>query len=176
MFEKAFDADERSSPNCSMKDYFKLSSLIVFSIFLSGCSSSETSSENIQTVPLARISGVSAVGESGIYNFQVTVESPDTGCDQYADWWDVFSPDGTLLYRRILTHSHVDEQPFTRTGGPVNIDSDEEIVVRAHMNNLGFGTQVFRGSVDSGFQQDSLEMDFAIDLETAEPLPINCAF
>jgi len=106
----------------------------------------------------------------------VTIESPDTGCNQYADWWDVFRPDGTLVYRRILTHSHVDEQPFTRSGGPVNATSDEQLVVRAHMNNLGFGTQVFTGSVDLGFAPREFEDELADNLETVEPLPTACAF
>lgn len=49
------------------------------------------------------------------------MRSPDRDCGLYADWWEVVGEDGRLLYRRILMHSHPDEQPFTRPGGPVAI-------------------------------------------------------
>ena len=61
----------------------------------------------------ADVTAVSVAGEAGAYTFEVTVRSPDTGCEGYADWWEVVSPDGELLYRRVLLHSHVDEQPFS---------------------------------------------------------------
>jgi len=67
----------------------------------------------------ARVTKVTVSGEANNYNFSVTIASPDTGCDQYADWWEVFTEDGVLIYRRILAHSHVTEQPFTRSGGAV---------------------------------------------------------
>ena len=124
----------------------------------------------------AKVTGVTISGESGNYNLSVTLESPDTGCDQYADWWEVFTPDGTLIYRRILAHSHVDEQPFTRSGGPVSVTADQEIIVRGHMNNLGYGTQVFRGTIGEGLAQSTLAVDVAASLESTEPLPQSCAF
>ncbi|MDA8693024.1 hypothetical protein N9L92_03100 [Saprospiraceae bacterium] len=124
----------------------------------------------------AQVTAVTCTGQSNNYTLSVTIASPDTGCDQYADWWEVFNPDGDLIYRRILAHSHVDEQPFTRSGGIVAVTPDQEIIVRAHMINLGYGTQVFRGNVGDGLIQDSLAADFAIALETTEPLPDNCAF
>lgn len=147
-------------------------------ILLIGCMEpDDTSSENNDPEAVsAKVTAVSVSGNSGSYTFNVTIESPDTDCDQYADWWEVFSPDGELLYRRILAHSHVDEQPFTRSGGPVPITENAEVIVRAHMNNLSYGTQVFRGTVSNGFQVDSLSADFAIQLEATEPLPTNCAF
>jgi hypothetical protein len=61
---------------------------------------------------------VEVTGEPGARAFTVTVRSPDTGCERYADLWEVVSTDGDLRYRRVLAHSHVDEQPFTRSGGP----------------------------------------------------------
>ena len=84
--------------------------------------------------------------------------------------------DGALLYRRILTHSHVDEQPFTRSGGPVAIDADENIIIRAHMNTLGYGHTVLSGSVSQGFTMSTLDASFAQTQEFAQPLPQNCAF
>ena len=125
---------------------------------------------------LAQITEVAVSGSPNNYTFNVTIASPDTGCDQYADWWEVISPEGTLHYRRVLLHSHVNEQPFARTGGPVAIEADTEVYIRAHMNNLGYGVQIFKGSVSGGFIQDSLAADFAIELATTEPLPDGCAF
>lgn len=119
------------------------------------------------------VADVTAVRVQG-QTFSVTLESPDTGCDQYADWWEVLSLDGELLYRRILAHSHVDEQPFTRSGGPVPA-AGQEVIVRAHMNTGGYGGQAMQGgSVD--FRVVALEPDFASDVEGRAPQPGSCAF
>jgi len=125
---------------------------------------------------LAEVIGVECTGGPNNYTLSVTISSPDTGCDQYADWWEVISPDESLIYRRILAHSHVDEQPFTRSGGIVNVAPNELIYVRAHMNNLGYGTKVFSGTVGEGLVADSLALSFAAELETTEPLPGDCPF
>lgn len=135
----------------------------------------EMEEETIDIVS-ARITGVAISGQENAYTFNVTIESPDTGCDQYADWWEVFTTDGTLIYRRILGHSHVTEQPFTRSGGSVNITAEQEIIVRAHMNNLGYGNQVYRGTVSSGLTEAVLDVETAGDLATTAPLPTECAF
>ena len=63
---------------------------------------------------LANVMEVQATGAPNAYQFEVKVSSPDTGCDQYADWWEVLSEDGQLIHRRVLLHSHVGGQPFTR--------------------------------------------------------------
>lgn len=101
----------------------------------------------------ADVIAVQASGQPGAYQLNVTVKSPDTGCKQYTDWWEVVSTDGKLLYRRVLLHSHVDEQPFTRSGGPVPIQADTVVWVRAHMNTGGYGGMAFNGSVTTGFKQ-----------------------
>lgn len=124
----------------------------------------------------AVVLAVTATAEPGAYTFDVQLKSPDTGCDQYADWWEVIGTDGRLKYRRILTHSHVTEQPFTRSGGPVPINADETVYVRGHMNKLGYGSKIFRGSVNGGFQADTLAAIFADTLAVMEPLPVDCAF
>jgi hypothetical protein len=116
-------------------------------------------------------------GSPGAYQFAVTVSSSDMGCDQYADWWEVTSEDGdTLLYRRILTHSHVDEQPFERSGDPIALYEGEIVVVRAHMSTGGFGGVAWRGSVASGFEAFRPELSFGAALGSREPLPDDCAF
>ncbi|MEN8249485.1 MAG: hypothetical protein ABFS32_11180 [Bacteroidota bacterium] len=111
------------------------------------------------------------------YTFSVTLESPDTGCNQYADWWEVISADGKkLIYRRILAHSHVNEQPFTRNGGAVEIKQMQEVIVRAHMNNKGYGSKAMIGTVNKGFRPIVLDSGFGKSLEVAEPQPAGCAF
>lgn len=123
------------------------------------------------------VTAVRVSGAPGTYTFSVTVSSPDTGCDQYADWWEVLTTDGELIYRRILTHSHVNEQPFTRGGGPVELQETTQAIVRAHMNNAGYGGVAFSGSPASGFAADpSVTSALAPELADAAPQPESCAF
>lgn len=124
----------------------------------------------------AAILEVEASGEPGDYSFAVTVSSPDEGCSQYADWWEVISLEGALIYRRVLLHSHVDEQPFTRSGGPVKIKRDEDVIVRAHMHPGGYSSQAMKGSPGQGFERIELDPDFAAGLAEKPPLPESCAF
>ena len=124
----------------------------------------------------ANVEAVSVTGDAGAYTFAVTLRSPDTGCEQYADWWEVLGEDGTLLYRRILAHSHVDEQPFERTGGPVDIQADTRVFVRAHMNVAGYGGTVFAGTPSGTFAAEDFDANAAAGVETQDPLPESCAF
>lgn len=119
---------------------------------------------------------VSASGSPGAYTLDITIESPDTSCDRYADWWEVLTPQGELVYRRVLLHSHADEQPFSRTGGPVEIQPDTVVIVRGHMSTDGYGTSALRGSVANGFEPLNLEIGFATALESLDPQPPDCAF
>ena len=81
------------------------------------------------------------------WTFHVTVEHPDTGWEDYADGWDVLTPDGTVLkpdpeepFTRLLLHPHVDEQPFTRSqSGIVIPEGVTQVRVRAHDLVDGFG-------------------------------------
>lgn len=115
-------------------------------------------------------------GEDGGYTFSVTVSSPDTGCDSYVDWWEVVTPAGGVVYRHTLLHSHVNEQPFTRFGGPVDVEAGDDVIVRAHMNTLGYGVAALRGSVASGFAPATLGVGFASDVESMDPQAPECAF
>jgi len=126
---------------------------------------------------VAHVRAVEVSGAPGAYHFSVTVQSPDRGCDQYADWWEILDGDGNLLYRRILRHSHVGEQPFTRAGGPVEVAADGVVVVRAHLSTTGFGGQVMRGTPADGFAVvTDLPADFAAVVEGLPPRPDACLY
>jgi hypothetical protein len=81
------------------------------------------------------------------WTFYVTVSHPDTGWDDYADGWDVLTPDGTVLkpdsespFTRLLLHPHVDEQPFTRSQSSITIpEGVTQVRIRAHDLLDGFG-------------------------------------
>lgn len=129
-----------------------------------------------ETPVLADVVSVEAAGEPGAYRFAVGIESPDRGCGQYADFWEVVTPEGRLVFRRVLGHSHVDEQPFVRAGGPVALAADAVVRVRAHMHPTGYGGVVFEGSVESGFRPlEELPAEFAPELAAADPQPPPCA-
>lgn len=152
------------------------------STIISACNS-ENSNDNdrdndtiINTSEMASIVSVKTSGTENNYNFSVGISSPDTGCKQYADWWEVITEDGTLLYRRILSHSHVNEQPFVRSGGPIAISASQIVIVRAHMNTSGYGTKTFIGSVNTGFTATTHDSKFAKNLASQSPLPNGCAF
>jgi hypothetical protein len=138
--------------------------------------SSPTKQRQVAIEEKADVLTVEASGEAGAYQFSVKIHSPDLGCEQYADWWEVIDEGGELLYRRVLLHSHVDEQPFKRSGGPVAIQPDTIVWVRAHMNTGGYGGAALKGSVEAGFQPVDLSPDFAPELAQTPPLPEGCAF
>jgi len=129
-----------------------------------------------ESIEGANIVSVSVSGSEDNYTFSVGIKSPDTGCRQYADWWEVISKEGELIYRRILAHSHVGEQPFVRSGGKVKIKKQQTVFVRAHMNNSGYEGEVFKGSVENGFVKTEIDKTFGADLESISPQPVGCAF
>lgn len=124
----------------------------------------------------ADVISVQVKGNPGAYQFEVEVASPDTGCDQFADWWEIFDEDGNLIYRRILLHSHVNEQPFVRSGGPVDLSDTTIVYVRAHMNSFGYGGKIMTGSVQNGFKLQDVNAVIFPELEHIQPQPSDCAF
>jgi len=133
----------------------------------------------IPAVPVdteAVVEAVQVTGSPGAYTFAVTLRSPDLDCSRYASWWEVVRADGTLLYRRILAHSHKDEQPFTRSGGAVAIPPDEEVIVRAHLHPSGYGTRAMKGTVRGGFAATTLSVGWAKELAGAAPQPDGCLY
>ncbi len=144
--------------------------VFVLGISVTACSAQEDEADTPPDGQEADVTNVETSGNPGDYTFSVTVRSPDTGCEQYADWWEVTSPDGRdLIHRRILAHPHANEQPFTRRGGPVVIARDSTVVVRAHMNDTGYGGRAMRGSVADGFSEADLPDGFGDEIEEASP-------
>lgn len=97
---------------------------------------------------MADVEFVKAVqAKDGAWTFSVTVRHPDTGWEDYADGWDVVTPDGEVLkvnpddpFTRLLLHPHVGEQPFTRSQSRIRIpDGVAQVTVRAHSLTRGFG-------------------------------------
>jgi len=142
----------------------------IVSFFCIFCFVLNTSSQNNE----ASIVSITHNEQANNYRFSVGISSPDTGCSQYANWWEVISEDGTLLYRRILAHSHVNEQPFVRSGRGIHISATQTVIIRAHMNNSGYGTKAYKGSISSGFKEVIIDKDFALELEKQLPLPKPC--
>jgi hypothetical protein len=81
------------------------------------------------------------------WTFHVTVRHPDTGWEDYADGWDVLTPDGKVIkpdpespFTRLLLHPHENEQPFTRSQSSIMIPADvSQVRVRAHDLVDGYG-------------------------------------
>lgn len=99
--------------------------------------------------PNADVQFVKAVYDGDTWTFSVTVSHPDTGWDDYADGWDVVTPDGMVIkkdptdpFTRVLLHPHENEQPFTRAQSGLMIpEGVDRVLVRAHDLLDGFGGQ-----------------------------------
>lgn len=84
------------------------------------------------------------------WRFYVTLQHGDTGWDHYADAWDILDANGTVLATRKLHHPHVEEQPFTRSLGPVILpDGTREVFIRSHCSQGAQSKAVTR--VEIGF-------------------------
>lgn len=78
------------------------------------------------------------VDGDGPYTFSVTVSSPDTGWDKYADEWRIVDEAGATVGVRELTHPHVDEQPFTRSLAGVSVPPGAALEVSARDSIEGY--------------------------------------
>ena len=97
-----------------------------------------------------QVTDVRAQKEGMGWRIFVTLKHGDTGWDHYADAWEILDANGTVLATRTLHHPHVNEQPFTRSLGPVTLpDGTREVFVRAHCS-LG-ATSKTPMRVDLGF-------------------------
>ena len=118
-------------------------------LFLAACQtptpSPTSTSSGMGNADVTHVKAVQAADST--WTFHVTVSHPDTGWEDYADGWDVLTPEGTVLkpdpespFTRLLLHPHVDEQPFTRSQSSIAIPEDvTQVRVRAHDLVDGFG-------------------------------------
>jgi hypothetical protein len=108
-------------------------------------SSAEEEAEGAANADVLFVRAVRAA--DGTWAFHVTVEHPDTGWEDYADGWDVVTPDGEVLkpsaddpFTRLLLHPHENEQPFTRSQSRIVIpEGVTQVRVRAHDLVDGYG-------------------------------------
>ncbi len=162
---------------------------ILVSLILISCSSDESQKsepDSVNNTPTTTtqemlnsndgVQKLITTGNENNYTFTVTLKSPDTGCDQYADWWEVIDLEGNLIYRRILAHSHVNEQPFTRSGGKVAIAATTEVIIRGHMNSSGYLPQILKGTITDGFTEEVFDTEKFASTATKGNLPDACAF
>lgn len=88
----------------------------------------------------ASIENATAQLSGSDWTFSVTLRHGDTGWDDYADGWRVVLADGTVLGTRVLAHPHVNEQPFTRSLGGVEIPpGTDEVFIEASTLPEGWG-------------------------------------
>ncbi len=81
------------------------------------------------------LKAIATANVGGSYSFSVTIAHADSGWKHYADKFEILAADGKVLGTRILIHPHVDEQPFTRGLGNVQIPAGlTEVIVRASDN------------------------------------------
>ncbi|MCP5071853.1 MAG: hypothetical protein GY947_00975 [Rhodobacteraceae bacterium] len=76
-----------------------------------------------------KVDNVVANKSGSAWHFSVTLRHLDTGWGHYADGWGVYTEDGTELGYRVLAHPHVNEQPFTRSLGGIEIPESVKRVV-----------------------------------------------
>ena len=102
-------------------------------LLIAACSDSTTPSAD----GCAEVIAVdAALAVDGTMTFSVTIRSDDIGWDGYADRWEVLEGDA-VIGERVLTHPHVDEQPFIRSRSGIVVHATE-VVVRAHHSVGGF--------------------------------------
>lgn len=76
---------------------------------------------------------VADCNEERICNFDVTIRHADEGWTHFANGWEILTPQGALLGRRVLEHPHVKEQPFTRSLRKIKIPAGiDTVVIKAH--------------------------------------------
>ncbi len=110
------------------------------------------------------------------------IDSPDEDCDQYADWWEVLAPDGTLIQRQVIAKPHPDDQSFTSEMKLTQaLNPTQTVLIRAHFHGSyddegrsGYTDQALRGSVARGFRLVRPSSQFAAWLDDEGEQPPEC--
>ena len=93
------------------------------------------------------IAATAELAGDGTYTFTASVVSDDTGWDKYADAW-IIRAGGEEIGRRVLTHPHETEQPFTRSLNGVAVpESVSSLAISAHDSVRGECGAVFELSI-----------------------------
>jgi len=88
----------------------------------------------------ADVLAATATKSGDAWNVSATVAHADEGWNHYANSFQVLAMDGTVIGTRVLVHPHVDEQPFTRSLGGVQIPAGTtQVRVRAGDLVHGYG-------------------------------------
>ena len=101
-------------------------------------SQEETGAPDIEILFVhARLSG------DNVWSFDVRLNHPDTGWEDYVDGWHVENANGEILGTRILLHPHETEMPFTRSLSGVTIPADiTTVYIRTHDLVSGYSSQL----------------------------------
>lgn len=88
----------------------------------------------------ADVEAATASKSGNSWTISAKIRHADEGWKHYANSFQVLAMDGTVLGTRVLFHPHVNEQPFTRSLGGVNIPAGTtKIRVRAGDLMHGYG-------------------------------------
>lgn len=118
---------------------------------ISGAASDENrriveSLEPIGSPPLAdvKIEFVEArLVEGGTWTFSVRLRHADLGWHDYADGWQIATPEGEVIATRILLHPHENEQPFTRSLSGVELgETTDRVWIVAHELIEGYSAPI----------------------------------
>lgn len=126
------------------RKFKKLRTLIFFLISLVG----GLVSISLAMADAVQIVDAKAEKQRASWVFHVTLKHADTGWKHYADAWRVVTKEGKELGTRTLYHPHVEEQPFTRSLGDVQIPAGvSEVFIEAHDKVHGWSKQKFKVKV-----------------------------
>lgn len=99
----------------------------------------------------AHVRFVKAIQEAdGTWTFEVTIEHPDKSPEDYADGWDIITPEGVVIKAKIedpftypIAMAHVSSKTSVTTQTGIIFPADvTQIFVRAHDKKMGWGGQM----------------------------------
>ena len=127
-----------------MKHKVFLSLLIFVSVspsFAQGITTVSDATEDNLDLNYAHVLKVKTLRGTEAWRFDVTIRHKDEGWDHYANLWVVIDAETGAEYgRRVLSHPHVNEQPFSRSQSGIRIPENvTSVIVKAACTLHGFG-------------------------------------